>query len=198
LPESSAHPISRESSKTGLSPSGAILVTQSGALVDLNLETLKGEMLDYLAASEFAVFRSHSGGLDNLSVISWDTERFPDYRMFLDTARKAGQKLILFASRELDDEEVEEALEELEELEMSREEQREFENRIREAGRHVGATCSLEMAFDYNSHLYVYEAQPDWYEEFLEARDELAAMLPAGDDAQGEGHDGLGGFYSNN
>ena len=130
-----------------------------GKPLDLNLETLKSEMLDYLAASEFAVFRSHAGGLDHMNVIPWDTERFPDYRMFLDTARKVGQKLILFASRELDEEEVEEALEELEELELSREEQREFESRIREAGRHVGSTCSLEMAFDYNSHLYVYEAQ---------------------------------------
>jgi hypothetical protein len=166
--------------------------------VDLNLETLKGEILDYLAASEFAVFRGHSGGLEGLQVITWDTERFPDYRMFLDTARKVGQKLILFADRELDDEEVEEAVEELEAADLSREEQREFETRIREAHRHVGSTCSLELAFDHNSHLYVYEARPDWYEEFLEACDELTAMLPAGDDAQGEGHDGLGGFYSNN
>jgi hypothetical protein len=169
-----------------------------GASVDLNLKTLKSEILDYLSVSEFAVFRGHSGGLDGMQVISWDTERFPDYRMFLDTARKAGQKLILFADRELDDEEVEEALEGLEESEMSREEQREFETRIRAAQRHVGETCSLELAFDYNSHLYVYEAQPDWYEEFLEACDELTGMLPAGGDAEGEGHDGLGGFYSNN
>jgi hypothetical protein len=36
--------------------------------LDLNLETLKGEMLDYLAASEFAVFRSHAGGFDNMNV----------------------------------------------------------------------------------------------------------------------------------
>ena len=54
------------------------------------------------------------------------------------------------------------------------------------------------MAFDYNSHLYVYKARPDWYEEFLEACDELTAMFPAGDDDADEGHDGLGGFYSNN
>ena len=166
--------------------------------MDLNLETLKGEILDYLAASEFAVFRGIAGGLDGMHIVSWDTERFPDYRMFLDTARKAGQKLIVFADRELDEEEVEEATESLEDAGLSREEQREFENRIREAQRHVGSTCSLEIAFDYNSHLYVYEARPDWYEEFLEACDELSAMLPVGDDAEGDGHDGLGGFYSNN
>ena len=33
--------------------------------MDLNLETLKGEILDYLAASEFGVFRGHGPFLQN-------------------------------------------------------------------------------------------------------------------------------------
>jgi len=164
--------------------------------VDLNLETLKGEILDYLAASEFGVFRSFSGGLEELPVISWDTERFPDYRMFLEAAQKVGQKLILFASREFEEIEVEEALEGIEEATITRDEQRELERRVRSARKHAGETCSLEMAFDYNSHLYVYELQPDWYEEFLETCDEITTMLPVGDG--GDTDDGLGGFYSNN
>ena len=166
--------------------------------MDLNLETLKSDILDYLAASEFAVFRSHPGGLEALPLISWDSESFPDYRMFLDTARKAGEKLILFASRELDQEEVEEAQEELEDADIPREEKREFEKRIREAKRNIGAVCAIELAFDHNSHLYVYEVRPDWYEEFLEACDELSAMFPDADDVEDHGHDSIGGFYSNN
>jgi hypothetical protein len=166
--------------------------------VDLNLESVKSEILDYLASSEFAVFRNHAGSLDALSVITWDTERFPDYRMFLDTAHKAGQKLILFASREMEESEVEEAMEELQDAELTRDEQREFEKRLRDARRHVGSTCSLELAFDYNSHLYVYELQPDWYEEFIDTCDELSALIPVTDELTDEGNDGLGGYYSNN
>ncbi len=166
--------------------------------MDLNLETLKTEILDYLGASDFALFRSHSGALDGMSVITWDTERFPDYRMFLDVARKAGQKLILFASRELDEAEVEDALEELEDAGLERDEKREFETRIRAAGRHAGSTCALEIAFDYNSHLYVYELQPDWYEEFNEACEELATMIGPLDEVESDENDSLGGFYSNN
>jgi hypothetical protein len=164
--------------------------------MDLNLETLKAEILDYLAASDFAVFRSFPGGLEELPVISWDTERFPDYRMFLETAQKVGQKMILFASRELEEIEVEEALEGIEETAVSREEQRDLERRVRSARKHTGETCTLELAFDYNSHLYVYEAQPDWYEEFMETCDEITTMLPVSD--SGDSEDGLGGFYSNN
>ena len=105
-----------------------MLVMQNGLqALDSNLETLKNEILDYLESSDFAVFRSHAGGLEGLPVITWDTERCPDYRAFLDAARKAGEKLILFASRELAEDELDEALEELEETEFTRDERRELE-----------------------------------------------------------------------
>lgn len=164
--------------------------------MDLNLETLKDEILRYLENSEFAVFRSLSGGLEGLPIISWETERFPDYRMFLDTARKAGEKLVCFATREVTEEEVDEAVEELEAADLSREDRREFESRIKGARAQIGVTCSLELAFDHNAHMYVYELRPDWYEDFLEAQDELASMIPVSD--SGPETDGLGGFYSNN
>lgn len=165
--------------------------------MDLNLETLKSEILDYLESTDFAVFRSHAGGLEGLPIITWDAERFPDYRAFLDVARKAGQKLILFASRELGQEEIDEVLEELEETEFTHDERRELEGRVRTAERHIGAVCTLELAFDHNSHLYVYEARPDWYEDFLDASEEINSVLPAGDDGDA-GTDGLGSYYSNN
>jgi hypothetical protein len=113
--------------------------------VDLNLEALKNEILGYLESSDFAVFRSHAGGLEGLSVITWDTERCPDYRAFLDTARKAGEKLILFASRELGEEEIDEVIEELMGSEFTREEQRELEGRLAKAQKNVGETCALEV-----------------------------------------------------
>jgi hypothetical protein len=110
--------------------------------VDLNLETLKSEILAYLETSDFAIFQSLAGGLEGLPVISWDTERSPDYRAFLETARKAGEKLILFASRELAEDELDEALEELVETEFTRDERRELESRLAKAQRHIGETCS--------------------------------------------------------
>ena len=131
-------------------------------------------------------------------MITWDVERCPDYRAFLDTARKAGEKLILFASRELAEDEIEEAQEELMETAFTRDERRDLESRLAKAQRHVGATCSLELAFGHNAHLYVYEARPDWYDDFLDACEEINSVLPLDDDSQGRS-DGLGGgFYSNN
>lgn len=165
--------------------------------MDLNLETLKGEILDYLAASDFGVYRSYPGGLDGMPLVSWDTESFPDYRMFLDAARKAGQKLVLFAAREFEEEEILEAIDDLETSGVDRDEHRDYENRLRAARRHVGSVCVLELAFDHNSHFYVYEVRPDWYEEFLEASEEISTLFPAGTD-EDEPNESLGGFYSNN
>ncbi|HXM45320.1 MAG TPA: hypothetical protein VN924_29055 [Bryobacteraceae bacterium] len=164
--------------------------------MDLNLDTLKQEILEYLEHSEFAIFRSASGGLEGLPMVLWDAERYPDYQMFLDTARKTGAKMILFAAREFESPEVDEAVEELGECDLSREERRDLETRLRELRVHEGVTCSIELAFDHHARMYVYELRPDWYDEFLSIGDEIAVHLPASETQQED--DGSFGYFSNN
>src|ERR1035437_530407 len=107
--------------------------------VDLNLETLKRQMVEYLEASEFAVFYSDPGGLKGLPLVLWDVDRYPDYQMFLDVARKAGVKIILFGAAEFDAADLDELAEQIEEGEFNREEQREYQARIRKLRVHKGA-----------------------------------------------------------
>ncbi|SPF43374.1 conserved hypothetical protein [Candidatus Sulfopaludibacter sp. SbA4] len=164
--------------------------------MDLNLDTLKREILDYLDSAEFAVFHSSPGGLEGLPMVLWDTEHHPDYQMFLEVAKRSGIKLVLFATREFERTDVDELLAQLEECDLTREEQREFESRLRELRIFEGVTCSLELAFDYHSRLYVYEVQPDWYDEFLSVEEEVVSRLAAEDDTD-EG-DTLPGYFSKN
>ncbi len=164
--------------------------------MDLNLDTLKHEMLDYLEAGGFALFRSTPGALDALPLVLWDSEHHPDYQMFLEAAKKVGVKLILFASREFEASDLDDLLEQIEACNFDRDEQRDYESRLREMRAYEGVTCSLEMAFDHNSRMYVYEVQPDWYEEFLSIEDEVASRLVDEDD--GEDDDSLGGYFSKN
>jgi hypothetical protein len=163
--------------------------------VDLNLDTVKREILEYLESSGFAVFRSHPGGLDGMPMVTWDTERYPDYQMFLETARKIGCKMILFASRDFDEAEIEEALEQLDECDMNTEERLDIERRLRGMRGYEGVTCSLELAFDHHARMYVYELRPDWYEEFLALCEEITSHLPVEED---EDDGTIGGIYSNN
>jgi len=163
--------------------------------VDLNLDTLKREILEYLESSGFAVFHSHPGGLESLPMVNWDTERYPDYQMFLETARKIGCKMLLFASRDFDEGEIEEALEQLDESEISTEERLDLGRRVRGLRGYEGVTCSLELAFDHHARMYVYELRPDWYEEFLGICEEITSHLPVEEDDEGGS---LGGLFSKN
>ena len=164
--------------------------------MDLNLDTLKREILEYLEGSGFTVFHSSPGGLDNQPMVLWDSERFPDYRMFLDVARQTGCKLVCFASRELQAEEIDELLLQIDESTLERDEARDYQTRLRGLRSYEGVTCTLELAFDFGSRLYVYDVQPDWYEEFLNIEDEIMAQFDTGEDV--DDSDTLGGYYNKN
>jgi hypothetical protein len=164
--------------------------------VDLNLDTLKREILEYLDSTGLAVFHGSPGALDGDHLVLWDTERHPDYQMFLEVARKSECRVIIFASREFEAGDTESLLAQLEDLDISREEKREFEKRLRALRVHEGVTCSLELAFDYHSRLYVYEMQPDWYEEFLSVEEEIVSLIA--DKDVGDDDQALGDYFSKN
>jgi hypothetical protein len=164
--------------------------------VDLNLDTLKREILGYLDQTGFAVFHSAPGSLDGAtSMVLWDARNHPDYQMFLDVARKADVKLILFGSREFEASDIDELIEQLDTSDIPRDEQREYRSRLRELRSYEGQTCSIELAFDLNQRLYIYEVQPDWYEDFIGLDEEIIAR--AADDEM-EDDEPLGGYFSKN
>ena len=163
--------------------------------MDLNLDTLKREILDYLGSQDLAVFRSTPGTLEDPQMVLWDSEHYPDYRMFLEAAVKTGVKMILFATREFEAGDIDDLLEQLDDLTLDREQVREYQARLRKLRIYEGVTCSLELAFNHNSSLYVYELQPDWYEDFLVAEDEIANAMAEGELDEG---DSLGGYFSKN
>ena len=164
--------------------------------MDLNLATLKLEVLEYLDASGFAVFHGHPGSLEGPPAVLWDSEHHPDYRMFLEVARKAGITLVVYATHEFEAADIDDLLAQLEDCEVTREERRDYESRLREMRIFEGVTCSLDLAFDHHSRLYVYEVQPDWYEDFLGVEDEIVSRMADEDDVD-EG-DSLGGYFSKN
>ena len=102
---------------------------------------------------------------------------------------------MIFASREFESSDIDDLLEQLEECGLPREDQREYERRLKELRIFEGITCSLELAFDCDSRLYVYEVQPDWYEEFLNLEEEITSQ--SGDDDL-DSRDSLGGYFSKN
>jgi hypothetical protein len=165
-----------------------------------DLNSLKQELLDYLVAEEFAVFRGQPGGLEGIEMIFWDTVSQPNYQAYLNVAKIAGARIIVFAHREFQADELDEAIEQLKDCEFGREELRSMERTLADLRAFVGSTCSVEMAFDYEGRLYVYETSTDWFQTFIDLSDLLmAASSPnAEEDDEDESDGSFGGYYSKN
>jgi hypothetical protein len=161
----------------------------------LNLDELKTEVLEFLGAQGFVVFHGYSRLSDADSFVAWDTERRPDYREFLQTAKDAGIKLIVYHFREFNRGHIDEATERLEDADINPEEQLTIERRLRDFRAYEGFTCALELSFEFQARVYVFSLRSDWYEEYLDLLEDIDATLP--DEDEGE-DDSIGGFYSRN
>jgi hypothetical protein len=165
--------------------------------VTFNLDSLKQELLDYIALEGFAVFRGRSGLIENLPTVDWDTDNHPDYHEFLSVAKHAGVRVVVFTHRELELQEIEEALEQLEDCEFGRDEQRSIERSLSDLRGFAGSTCSIEMAFDYEGRMYVYELVTEWFQTFLDLS-ELLLAASSEDDDEDDADGSFGGYYSKN
>ncbi len=164
-----------------------------------NLDILKQELLDYIVSEGFAVFRGQPGSIETVPNIFWDTEGHPEYQAFLNVAKVAGARIIFFAHREFEAEEISDALEQLQDCDFSREEQRSMERSLNELHAFVGSTCSIEMAFDHEGRMYVYELVTDWFQTYLDMSDMLISGASGHDGDDEDGTDStFGGYYSKN
>jgi hypothetical protein len=168
--------------------------------VTFNLDHLKQELLDYIEAEGFAVFRCQPGALESVPTIYWDSESFPDYKSFLQVAKVSEARIVVFAGREFEATEIDDALEQLEDCEFGREEHRSIERNLNDLRAFAGRTCSLEIAFDHKGRMYVFDLVTEWFQTFLDLSELLMAAASTGDDEDGEdGADSsFGGYYSKN
>jgi hypothetical protein len=167
--------------------------------VNFDLDMLKQEILDYLAAEGFAVFRGMPDSLDENRAVMWDTKAHPEYQAFLNVAKTAGASMIIFAHRQLEMEEIEEALESLEDYDFDRDEKRSMQRSLKELRGMAGSTCRLEIAFDHQGRMHVFDLRTEWYDTFLELTDLLmTAPIPGEDEDEDEANGSFGGYFSKN
>ncbi len=161
----------------------------------VNLDTLKAEIEAHLKESSFLTFHGYSRNGENETLVEWDTSRYPDYKQFLNVAKRLEVRLIVLHHRDFSAEVIDEAIEELNSTGLDYEDRRTYEQRLRELGVYEGFTCALELSFDYGGRVYLFEIQTEWYEELNQILDELSMN---GGPTNGEDEDPLGGYYSKN
>lgn len=131
----------------------------------LDLSAMKTEILAQLDQGGFATFYSDSSR-DSLHIIYWDSKRHPEIEKFLQVAKSCGVRLLVFFERTFSQVSIDDTLERLEGCDMSREEKRSYEARLRDLQKFEGFTCELELSFNHEGHTYVYQARTEWFEEF--------------------------------
>ncbi len=153
--------------------------------MDLNLDTLKREILEYLEARGFAVFHSSPGGLEGQPMVLWDAERHPDYQISWKSRQEERDQADHCSPRANSQPERYWTIcwRNWTNAISTREEQRDYRSAACASCASIeGVTCTLELAFDYHSRLYVYEVQPDWYDEFLSIEDEIVSQSESGEE----------------
>jgi hypothetical protein len=157
-----------------------------------NLDVLRAEIEQYLEETGLAVFYGYSRALESTPAVYWDCDQYPDYRRFVQAARTAGAKIIIFHQRTFLSEQVDDALEQLSASNLPREEHREFEQRLTEMRRYDGFVCAIELSFDHEGRVFLFDLRTEWYDELTEILDEIQALAPDEDDGT------MGGYYSKN
>lgn len=160
-----------------------------------NLDSLRTEIQEYLESHHFIVFHGHSRLMDTLPVVYWDLERFPDFHLFLKAAEAAGARMIVFHQREFAGDLIDNALDQLQEIDLPPSERRAMERRLKELRVYEGFICTLELSFDYQNRIYLFDLRTEWYNELNDILDEIDASLP-GEEEDDEGP--MGGYFSKN
>jgi hypothetical protein len=160
-----------------------------------NLDVLKPEIELYLEEMGMAVFYGYSRPLDAAPVVYWDCEQYSDYRLFVQSARAAGAKIIVFHQREFSSDQVDEALEQLNAAALPPQESRNFEERLSELRAHEGSVCAIELSFDHEGRVFLFDLRTEWFEEFSDLLDEIQLLTAEPNEADDSP---IGGYFSRN
>jgi|SRR5581483_7349554 len=158
-----------------------------------NLDKLRADVERYAEEAGMALFYGDWRNLESLPTVDWDSEQFPDFRSFLQVARAAEVRLIVFHQHEFSSVLTEEALERLADCELPAGESQELQERLSEMEAYNGSVCEVQLSFDHAGRVFLFTLRPDWYEEFAEILDEIQLATPEPEDDST-----IGGYYSNN
>ena len=160
-----------------------------------NLDELKAEIEHYLDESGMAVFYGRSRAVDSVPTVYWDCERHPGYKEFIQAGKTAGAKLIVFHQRGFSTEQIEDAVEQLSACDLPHEEYRELERRLAKLRPYDGLICSIELSFDHEGRVFLFDLRTEWYEDFSEILDEIQLLSSDIDDDEDPP---ISGYFSRN
>jgi hypothetical protein len=169
----------------------------TGKRMKLNLDALRTEIQEYLEGEGFSIFHGFSRMMQSHSLVLWDSERHPDYKQFVSTAKIAGAKIIILNQREFSSDIIDDAVEQLEVSDLPVEDQRTIERRLKEMRVYEGFTCALELSYDYQGRVFMFDLQTDWYEDFSTLLEDLE-FFESDNEEEDDDDSSISGYFSKN
>jgi len=157
---------------------------------------MKTEIQQHLDGEGLTIFYGHSRVHSSQSIVFWDTERFPDFKLFVEAAKASATKILVLNQREFSADMIEDALEQLTASDLPADDQRVIERRLKELRAYEGFTCSVELSFDYQNRTYMFDVQTDWYEELTSLLEDLEFLDGSDEEDDEEGN--FGSYFSKN
>jgi hypothetical protein len=170
------------------------------SFMQLNLNSLRAQIEEHLESRRIVVFPSLPRAGDISSTVYWDTSHNADFKAFVAAAEAGGVRLITLFSRELEDELIEETLNQLNQLDMDRDERRTIELHLKEIRAFAGFTCEIELSFELNSRVYVFDLQTEWFSDLNDVIDQIEDLYES-EDHEDDNEDDLrlgGGYFPRN
>src|SRR5258708_6923356 len=144
-----------------------------GKTMQPNLDELKTEIPPYLESRGFVVFHGVSRIREDGGVVYWDAVRRPEYKEFLDCAAKLGIKLLVMHVREFEKENLSDVQSELEDSMLPHSERRDLERRLKALTPYEGFTATIELSFDFEEKVYMFEVRSEFMNELLNIMGEV-------------------------
>ena len=141
-----------------------------------NLDVLKPEIELYLEEMGLAVFYGYSRSVDTVPVVYWDCDQYPDYRLFVQSARAAGTKIVVFHQREFFSEQVDDAIERLHACRAALPGIAQLRRTSERMRAHEGSVCEIELSFDHEGRVFLFDLRTEWFEEFSDMLDEIQLL----------------------
>lgn len=164
-----------------------------------DLDKLKNELPPELESRGFVVFHGVSRADEENGVVTWDAVSRPDHADFLDCANKLGVKVVVLHTRAFEQSSLDDLQDELEAADLPPSERRELERRLKALKPYTGFTANLELSFDYNGSIYLYEIRSEFMNELLNIMSEIdTGFYPGGDFGDDPDSPAGGGFFSRN
>jgi hypothetical protein len=158
------------------------------------LDRIKTEIEKYLGESGIEIFYGQSRTFESVPPVRWDGDRYPDFRLFVKAAQAAGAKMLVYHERKFSAEQLDDALEELSSCDMPRDEHKSMERRLEKMRAYEGLVCAIELSFDHEGRVFLFDLRTDWFEELTDILEELELMGGDLDDDDPS----MGGYFSKN